>query len=227
MTTDHFDSYREIIPDFSGFQESLKRPIPVNLRVNRLKIEPGPLVKMLEEKGVPIIHADLVAREMINNNEEIKSQIKQAFGEDIYLPNGTLDRKRMAEIIFSDDAAKKTLNHIVHPHVIKYQKDELERLEKSGEHKFAGVEAALIYEAGAESQFDLMVVVAAKEENVIKRLVKRDGLSTEKILRRIHAQMPLSQKTRRADFVINNDGSLDELNHEANRLLFWLNNQER
>jgi len=183
--------------------------------------------RLLEEKGIPIIHADLVAREMINNNEEIKSQIKQAFGEDVYLVDGKLDRKRMAEIIFNDDVAKKTLNHIVHPHVIKFQKDELERLEKSGKHKYAGVEAALIYEARAESQFDLMIVVAATKKNVIKRLEKRDGLSKGEILKRIHAQMPLSQKTKRADFVIHNDGSLDELNHEANRLLFWLNNQER
>ena len=135
--------------------------------------------RLLEAKGIPIIRADLVARDMINTNPEIISQIKQAFGEDAYLPDGTLDRKRVAEIVFNDKQAKIKLNHIVHPHVVQYQEDELKRLEKSGEHKFAGVEAALIYEAGAENQFDVMVVVAASQETVIQRLMKRDGLSKE------------------------------------------------
>jgi len=183
--------------------------------------------RLLEKKGIPIIRADLIARKMINSNPEIISQIKQAFGENAYLPDGTLDRKRVAVIIFNDEQAKIKLNHIVHSHVVKFQEDELMRLEKSGKHKFAGVEAALIYEAGAENQFDVMVVVATSQETVIQRLMKRDGLSKEEILKRIRAQMPLSEKTKRADIVIHNDGSLDELNHEVNRLLYWLNNQER
>lgn len=183
--------------------------------------------RLLKEKGIPIIRADLVARKMINTNPEIISKIKQAFGNDVYLPDGTLDRKRIAEIIFNDEDAKIKLNHIVHPHVVQFQEDELKRLEISGEYKFAGVEAALIYEAGAEKQFDVMVVVAASQETVIQRLMKRDGLSKAEVLKRIRAQMPLSEKTKRADIVIHNDGSLDELNHEVNRLLYWLNNQER
>jgi len=182
--------------------------------------------KLLEAKGIPIIHADLVAREMLNTNATIISQIKQAFGENAYLPDGTLDRKRMASIIFNDEEAKITLNHIVHPYVVQFQQKELERLEKSGKHRYAGVEAALIYEAGAEKQFDVMVVVAASQENAIQRLMNRDGLSKKEILKRIHSQVPLSEKTKRADIVIHNDGSLDELNHEVNRLLYWLNNQE-
>ncbi len=183
--------------------------------------------RLLEEKGIPIIHADLVAREMIDSREEIKSQIKAAFGDDVYFPDGKLDRKKVANIIFNDEDAKQTINQIVHPHVIQYQKTELEKLERSGKYKFAGVEAALIFEAGAEKQFDVIVVVAASQETVIQRLMKRDGLSREGILKRIQSQMPLSEKIKRADIVVHNDGSLDELNHEVNRLLYWLNNQER
>lgn len=183
--------------------------------------------RLLEEKGIPIIHADIVAREMIDSREEIKSQIKAAFGDDVYLPDGKLDRKKVANSIFNDEDAKQTINQIVHPHVIQYQKKELEKLERSGKCKFAGVEAALIFEAGAEKQFDVIVVVAASEGTVIQRLMKRDGLSREEILKRINSQMPLSEKIKRADIVVHNDGSLDELNHEVNRLLYWLNNQER
>ena len=183
--------------------------------------------RMLEQQGIPIIHADLVAKEMMDKNEEIKSRVKKVLGEEAYLPNGNLDRKRVAEIVFNDEKAKQTINNIVHPHVIQYQKTELEKLKRSGKHRFAGVEAALIFEAGVGQQFDVIVVVAASEQTVIKRLMKRDGLSREQIMRRIKSQMPLAEKIKRADIVIHNDGSLDELNHEVNRLLYWLNNQER
>ncbi len=183
--------------------------------------------RLLEQNGVPIIHADLVARELMDTDVQIKSQIKKAFGDDVYLPDGRLDRKRLAAIIFDDEQAKETVEQIVHPRVIQFQKNELEKLARSDNYKFAGVEAALIFEAGSENQFDLMIVVAASEKTVIRRLMKRDGLSKKEILKRIAAQMPLSEKIKRADIVIHNDGSLDELNHEVKRLFNRLNNQER
>jgi dephospho-CoA kinase len=183
--------------------------------------------QLLEAKGIPIVHADLVAREMMDTNETIISQVKQILGEDAYLPNGKLDRKRVAEIIFNDEHAKQSINQIVHPQVIEYQKKELEKWERSGKFKFVGVEAALIFEAGAEQQFDAIVVVAAAKKTVINRLMKRNGLAKQEILKRIESQIPLSEKIKRADIVIHNDGSLDELNHEVNRLFYWLNNQER
>jgi dephospho-CoA kinase len=183
--------------------------------------------RLLEQSGIPIIRADLVASEIMDSNEEIKSQVKRAFGEQAYLPDGKLDRKQMADTIFTDESAKKIINQIVHPVVIEYQKKQLEKLEQSGKYQFAGVEAALIFEAGVEKQFDVMVVVAASEKTVIQRLIKRDGLSKPGIIKRIRSQMPLSEKIKRADIVIHNDGSLDELNHEVNRLLYWLNNHER
>jgi dephospho-CoA kinase len=183
--------------------------------------------RQLEENNIPIIHADLVAREMLDDHEGIKSQVKKMFGDDIYVLSGKLDRKRMADIIFNNDRAKQLLNSIVHPHVITCQEAELKKLEDSQKYKIAGVEAALIYEAGAEKQFDLMIVVAASEDIVVERLMKRDGLTRAEIFKRINSQMSLMDKIKRADFVIYNDGSFDELNHKVKRLLIWLNNQER
>ena len=182
---------------------------------------------LLEANNIPIIHADLIAREMIDNHEGIKSQVKKMFGDDIYLMTGKLDRKRMADIIFNNDQAKVLLDSIVHPHVIAFQEAELKKLEDSKLYRFAGVEAALIFEAGVERKFDVIVVVAASEKTIGKRLMKRDGITKDDILNRIHSQMPLVEKIKRADFVIHNVGSLDELNHKVKRLIIWLNNQER
>jgi dephospho-CoA kinase len=207
---------------FNGNIEMLKLGITGGIGCGKSEV-----CRLLEQAGIPIIHADLVARDMMEIHAEIKSPIKQAFGDDIYLHDGKLDRKRLAEIIFNDEQAKLQINEIVHPHVIEYQKKELEKLERSGKYKFAGVEAALIFEAGTEGQFDVIVVVAASEKTVIRRLMKRDGLSRAAIKKRIAAQMPLSEKIKRADIVVHNDGSLDELNHEVKRLFMWLNNQER
>ena len=107
------------------------------------------------------------------------------------------------------------------------QEAELKKLKASKQYRFAGVEAALIFEAGVEKQFDVIVVVAASEKTIVKRLMKRDGITKDDILNRIRSQMPLADKIKRADFVIHNVGSLDELNHKVKRLIIWLNNQER
>lgn len=183
--------------------------------------------RLLEKLGVPIIHADIVAKDLVNEKEQIKRELKQAFGKDVYLPDGTLDRKKVADIIFNNEEAKRQINRIIHPHVLEFQKKELQRLEAYGKVNIAGVEAALIFEAGSQNQFDMVVVVAATREAIFKRLKARDGLTEEEILKRIESQMDLTEKIKRADIVIHNDGPLDELNHKVKRLFDRLNNQER
>jgi len=183
--------------------------------------------RMLEKLGIPIIHADAVAKMLADENELIRRELKQAFGDDIYLIDGGLDRKKVASIIFSDEAAKQRINRIIHPHVLEYQKNALLKLEQSGKVNIAGVEAALIFEAGSEHQFDVIVTVAATRETVMSRLRNRDGLSEHEIQQRMDSQMPIEEKIKRADFVIHNDGPLDELNQKVKRLFNWLNNQER
>ena len=177
---------------------------------------------ILKRAGIPIIRADQVAKLLINNKETIKTEIKQSFGNDVYLANGELNREKVAQIIFNDETAKQKINEIVHPHVLQYQQQTLERLEKSGKFNIAGVEAALIYEAGSATQFDLIVVVSAEKKTVFKRLLERDGLSKDEILKRIESQMPLAEKVKRADYVIHNDGTLQALEIEVENLLKWL-----
>ena len=178
--------------------------------------------KMLKKAGIPIIHADQVAKLMVDTKETIKSQIKATFVKDVYLPNGELNRKKIAQIIFDDESAKLKINQIVHPHVIKYQRQTLERLKKTGKFNIAGVEAALIYEANSDTQFDFIVVVSVETETVIKRLTKRDGFDKNEILKRIASQMDLSEKVKRADYVIHNNGTIQELEKEVGKLLVWL-----
>ena len=137
----------------------------------------------------------------------------------------------MAEIVFNDEAAKNRINEIVHPQVIKYHHQVLLRLEKSGKYKVAGVEAALIFESASSKLYDYIIVVSTSMENIVARLMKRNGMGKEEIQKRIAAQMPLAEKVNRADYVIINDGSLDDLEIQVNKLLAWLSekmtNKER
>lgn len=214
--------FKLIIYDVYGKAKMLKIGITGGIGCGKSEV-----CRQLAENDIPIIHADLIARKMLDEHQGIKSQVKIKFGDDIYEPSGKLDRKRMADIVFNNHRAKAQLDSIVHPHVIACQEMELKKLEESRKYKVAGIEAALIYEAGVEKQFDLIIVVAASEDTVIERLMNRDRLTRNEILKRIHSQMPLKDKIKRADFVVHNDGSFDELNHKVKRLIIWLNNQER
>ncbi len=177
---------------------------------------------ILQREGIPIIHADKVAQLLMNNKETIKSQIIEVFGQKAYLSNGELNRKKIAQIIFNDNTAKQRINEIVHPHVLQYQQQTLDRLKNSGKFKIAGVEAALIYEAGSDTQFDFVIVVSAEKETVIMRLTGRDGFAKDEILNRIASQMDLSKKVERADYVLYNDGTLTDLENEVSKLILWL-----
>ena len=181
----------------------------------------------LREQGVKVISADLIAKEIINSNTLVKSCIIAEFGPHIYTPEGLLDRKKMAAIVFSKNKALKKINALIHPYVIKYQEDALKKIEDSGETDIAAVEAALIFEAQAEHRFDFVVVVSAPLEIVLKRLQKRDGLTLSAINNRIRSQMPLEEKIKRADYVIINDGSIDELRLKVKELVVKIRRKKK
>lgn len=180
------------------------------------------VAKFLNEQGIKIFSADQIAKEIMNSNAEVKSKLIAEFGAQIYNSQGNLDRKKVAKIIFSNNEARHKINAIVHPYVISYQKEQLKKIEESGETDIAGIEAALIYEAHIEHQFDVIVVVNAPLEMVIERLQKRDGLTHFEIMNRLQSQMPVEEKLNRADYIIENNGSIDDLKFQVQTLVCWL-----
>jgi len=179
------------------------------------------VANLLRERGFPIIDADKIAKEIIKTNVTVKNRIIDEFGPDVYAKNGTLDRYRMAEIIFSQPDARKKLNAIVHPFVIDFQNQQLQQYEQKGV-AIAGVEAALIFEAHAERHFDVIIVVSAPSSMVIERIHERDDLSISEITNRIQSQMPVAEKIKRADYVVSNDGTIDDLKEKVRQLIDWL-----
>jgi dephospho-CoA kinase len=166
--------------------------------------------KIFEELGAKVIYADELAKEIMENDESLKKKIKKIFGEKSYI-GGKLNRKFIADIIFSSDEKRKLLESIVHPAVIKRILSDLKKIADKGKYNFVIVEAALIFESGFDKELDYVLVVDADDEIKIKRIMERDKCSKEEVLKRMRAQLDSKIKRELADMVIINDGDIDEL----------------
>ena len=162
------------------------------------------VAEIFRQEGIPVISADSVAKELMQEDEGLRKEITEIAGEDVY-SDGVLDRARLAALIFSDPEARERVNDAVHPRTIARQ-GVLARAEVDAGAQVVACEAALIFETGGEERFDYIVVVDAEQELRLARAAERDGVPIEKIMAREEAQMPAEEKVKRADFVIRNDG---------------------
>lgn len=163
--------------------------------------------KILKELGVPIIDADLIAREMVRPNEAGYREIVDHFGKGILNPDQTINRRRLAKIIFSDSGERERLNSILHPRIVEEIKKRIEDFKERGE-RMVIVDAALLIEAGQLSLVDKLIVVTVSPKIQIKRLAQREHLTEREAKERIATQMPLSEKVKLADYVIDNSGTV-------------------
>jgi len=171
--------------------------------------------KVFASFGIPIIYADDLANQLIDSSKEIKKEIKKVFTEDVFLADGRLDRKKVASIVFRNQSLKNKLNSIVHPRVLSFIENEINKIKKLGKYPMVVVEAALIYEAKSEKLFDYIIVVDAEEEMRIKRIMQRDNCSREDVINRMKSQMPADIKVSRGDFVIDNSVSKTKLKQRS------------
>lgn len=169
-------------------------------------------------RGLPVVDADALAREVVAKGTPGLEAIVDAFGGDVLLADGALDRKKMASLVFADDAKRRELNAIVHPRIGALTAERAAELTAEG-HPLACYEAALLVENGLADVFRPLVVVAAPVQVQIARAMARDGESEAEVKRRILAQTPLETKVAVADWVIRNTGTLDELDTKADDAL--------
>lgn len=172
------------------------------------------LVRLLREAGESLLDADDVVHELEGPEGEAVSGIVAAFGDGVLSPDGGIDRKKLAAMVFcGDDAATKRrrLEDILFPVVRARMRD------------FAGIcVVPLLFETGWNSDFDVVACVSSREEVQIERMMKFRGYSREEALARIAAQMPLADKIARSDYVVENNGTLEELRAAAGRFLEYL-----
>ena len=174
---------------------------------------------MFRDIGVPVIDADVIAREVVAPGSRALEAIVDAFGEEILTEEKSLNRTRLGEIVFSDPAKKKVLERILHPEIIAEQDRRLRDLEREGRTPVAIVDAAVMIESGSWKRFDSIVVVDCDESQQIGRLRRRNGMNEKEAIRRVNAQMPLSEKVKYADHVIDNRGSIDDTRKQVEALM--------
>jgi dephospho-CoA kinase len=167
------------------------------------------VAEILTSYGAVIIDADTLSREVVAPGEPAYHAVIRTFGEGILRADGSLDRKALGRIVFSDAAARRILEEIIHPAVAERATRRIaeERLKGS---PVVFYMVPLLFEAGLESMMNEIWVVTADGETQRARLMKRDGIDGEEALRKMAAQMPMDGKVARADVVIDNSGTPDE-----------------
>jgi dephospho-CoA kinase len=174
---------------------------------------------MLVRKGAILIDADQIAREVVMPESLGLQQVADRFGKEIVLEDGSLDRKQLGSIVFSNPTARKDLEKILHPLVRQSMWAQMQKLEADFPEKLVVVDVPLLYESQLQQHFSKVMVVYVPEKMQMERLISRDGMTFEAAELRLRAQMPIEQKKELADIVIHNEGSL--LDTEQQIALFW------
>ncbi len=164
--------------------------------------------KILASFGAVVIDADRIGREVVDRSAPLRKRLAGQFGQEILTASGKLSRKKLAQLAFANDAAKKQLNRLVHPFLLKELQRQMKELAKR--HDVVVIDAALLLDWELDRSMDLVLVVHASKENRLKRLTAR-GMSKADVLARQKAQMPFSEYRKRADCVVLNNGSIDKL----------------
>jgi dephospho-CoA kinase len=174
------------------------------------------VARLLEKLGAVVFDADLLAREAVEPGTPGHAAVIERFGADVLAPGGELDREALASIVFADPSARRDLEEIVHP--------EVRRLFAEGSEAYRDTDrivvfsAPLLVETGMHTAFEILVVVSATIATQIGRLMRQRGMSEASIRARIEAQAPLEDKAAVADFLVDNEGTLDELESQVDRL---------
>lgn len=181
------------------------------------------VAQMFQELGAEVLDVDKIGHQVILPHTPAWKKIVTFFGKDILQEDLKIDRERLGRIVFNDYRLLQELNAITHPEIIKLVKEKIEQVKKRSEKNdftksILIIDAALIYETKMKQLMDKIIVVYVKEEEQIKRLKKRSHLSRGEILKRIRAQIPLKEKIKMADYVIDNNYSLYYTREQVQRI---------
>jgi dephospho-CoA kinase len=176
------------------------------------------VVSRLRQRGLPVLEADDLAREVVSPGSPGLSMVVDAFGPEVLDAAGGLDRKRLGKRVFADPKERAKLEALTHPLIHDLQKKRMAEFAARGE-PLACYEAPLLIEVGLASELRPLVVVWADEATQIERAKRRDGLDESAVRARLRAQKPLAEKRALADYVIENTGALERLRDETDRVL--------
>jgi dephospho-CoA kinase len=168
--------------------------------------------------GCKVLNLDLKAKQLVDRDRTLQNEIKMAFGASVFKEKTVIDRRLLGQIVFSDQEKLQRLNRIIHPKLVPIVVEDMEAARFSQKYPLVIMDAALIYELNLEQTFDAIVVIYADQKTRIERIKKRDQMTHQEVIARINNQIPLEEKKAWADFVIDNIGTLNELQKETEKV---------
>ena len=184
--------------------------------------------QILKDRGFSVIDLDVISHEVIEFSSVVE-KIVQNFGREVLAEdeagNCTISREKLGKIIFADKEKRLALNSIMHPEILKVMHKKILEC-KSEKNKIIFVEVQLLFEVQWEKEFDYILLVAAKRDMQVRRVLERDKRSEEEAWNIINSQMSLDEKREKSDFVIENDGNMDDLNKKVDKFLKSLEQQQ-
>ena len=182
----------------------------------------GIVSSLFSVNGFPAFDCDAVYHDLISQNGLLTRELADAFGEGVLAENGGIDRRALFAAAFVDEDSRRRLNEISHRRILAVLREWIKRAEEKGIPAVI-VDAPLLFESGFDRECDLTIAVTARKELRLERIVSRDGITCEEAEKRIAAQIPDDELSRRADFTIRNDGDVAQLVKEVNRILKKIN----
>ncbi|WP_449243891.1 dephospho-CoA kinase [Desulfobacca acetoxidans] len=179
---------------------------------------------MIRETGIPVIDSDQLARRVVTPGRPAWEAVRQNFGGEFFQKNGTLDRGKLAHLVFTHPTARRKLNQLLHPWIAQELQENLAQLQSQGV-PLVVVEIPLLFELGLEGLYDFIIVVYANRERQKRRLARRDVRSGPEIEGILQAQIPLDQKIEKADFVVDNSFSIEETRQQVKKITLTLRKQ--
>lgn len=167
-----------------------------------------------ERLGVPTIDSDALAHSAVAPGTDGLRRVVERFGRGVLAPAGSLDRRKLAAIVFADADARRDLEHIVHPYV-REATDRWFTSLRDSIHPFAIADIPLLYEVGRERDFEAVIVAACDADTQLRRVMERDSLTAGEARQRLASQLPIDDKAGRADYVIRTDGSFEETHRQV------------
>ena len=172
---------------------------------------------MLKELGADIIDVDVVGRMVVGRGQKAYKRIVEEFGEEMLLPNGDIDRRKLGGVVFSNSAQLKLLNHITHPEILTMVKEQIDAFRQKGSVAVV-IDAAILIEMGLNELVDEVWLVMVNKDTQIKRLMERERFAYSDAVNRINSQFTNEQKMRYADIVIDNNKQISEVKEAINSL---------
>lgn len=180
------------------------------------------VASIMTQYGALLIDADQIAREVVMPGEPLLEKVVETFGQAVLKEDGSLDRKALGEIVFSDANKRKQLEQLLHPTIRQRMIERMNEYERSHPERLVVVDVPLLFENGLENYFEQVVLVYVPRSIQLQRLMERDHISEEDALRRIHAQMDIEAKKERADYIIDNSR---DLKYTTEQTLKYLKNR--